>query len=97
MSYRPMSHLALADEAYEMYLYPMKEIRLLPGKEKALNRMHPWIFSGALRESDTVSEGDLVKVVSAKGEVVAIGHYQNPRASIRVKVLSFEDLEINET
>ncbi len=65
------------------------------GREKALLRQHPWIFSGAVRrvEGDP-QEGDLVDVCLADGQWVATGHYQN--GSIVCKVLSFFTSEIDD-
>ncbi len=75
----------------------VKHIQLAKGKEKALNRLHPWIFSGAIAREDQAEEGDLVEVLSFDGKRLAIGHYQSPKASIRVKVLTFgyEDFDDN--
>ena len=65
------------------------------GREKALLRQHPWIFSGAVRrvEGDP-QEGDLVDVCLADGQWVATGHYQN--GSIVCKILSFFTSEIDD-
>ena len=61
---------------------------IAPGKEKALLRRHPWLFSGAVRRVDGhPQEGDLVDVVSPDGTWLAVGHYQS--GSIICKVLSF--------
>jgi 23S rRNA (cytosine1962-C5)-methyltransferase len=66
------------------------------GKEKAILRRHPWIFSGAVRRIDgTPQEGDLVDVVDARGQWMATGHYQNE--SIICKVLSFDTPDIDES
>ena len=46
----------------------MKKIILKPGKERALQRRHPWIFSGALEPVDrSIAEGDLVSVHNSQG------------------------------
>ena len=64
------------------------------GKEKALMRRHPWIFSGAVkRMMGSPQEGDLVDVCTANGQWVATGHYQND--SIVCKVLSFDTPDID--
>ncbi|MBQ3788432.1 MAG: class I SAM-dependent rRNA methyltransferase [Bacteroidales bacterium] len=65
------------------------QLIIVPGKEKALQRRHPWIFSGAVKriEGDP-QEGDLVDVVDARGQWMAMGHYQ--QESIICKVLSFD-------
>lgn len=71
-----------------------KQIFLKRGKEESLKRFHPWIFSGAIHHMDEdIKEGETVRVITAAGEFIAIGHYQI--GSIAVRVLSFEDIEIN--
>lgn len=69
------------------------QLIIAPGREKALQRRHPWIFSGAVKriEGDP-QEGDLVDVVDAHGRWLAMGHYQ--QESIICKVLSFEADEV---
>lgn len=75
-----------------LFLCRMKRVFLAKGKERALERRHPWVFSGAIQRSDkSISEGDWVEVCSSAGQVLALGHYQNENASIRVKILSFEE------
>lgn len=71
-----------------------KQIFLMRGKEESLKRFHPWIFSGAIHHMDEgIEEGETVRVITAAGEFIAVGHYQI--GSIAVRVLSFEDIEIN--
>lgn len=71
-----------------------KTIQLKKGKEDSLKRFHPWIFSGAIQRIDEgMSEGDTVRVITSQGEFIAIGHYQI--GSIAVRVLAFNDCEIN--
>lgn len=73
-----------------------KTIKLRNGKDQSLKRFHPWIFSGAIaRMDDGIAEGDIVRVVDTKEEFLAIGHYQI--GSIAVRVLSFTDIEINDS
>lgn len=74
----------------------MIHITLQHGKEQSAKRLHPWIFSGAIAKmSGTPDEGDLVKVYSADGEFLAIGHYQ--KSSIAVRILSFNDIAIDQS
>ena len=48
---------------------------LKSGKEQSLERFHPWVFSGAIKEiTGRVEEGDVVEVVSNKGEFLASGN-----------------------
>ncbi|MBO7101285.1 MAG: class I SAM-dependent rRNA methyltransferase [Bacteroidales bacterium] len=71
------------------------QLIIAPGKEKALQRRHPWVFSGAVkRVVGEPQEGDLVYVVSPQGEWMAAGHYQNE--SIICKVLSFDTPQIDD-
>ncbi len=73
-----------------------KQIRLRKGKEESLRRFHPWVFSGAIQSMDDgIIEGDIVRVVNISGEFIAVGHYQ--QGSIAVRVLTFKDVEINDT
>ena len=73
----------------------MKNLQLKRGKEDSLLRFHPWIFSGAIQQvDDSISEGEVVRVITSHGDFIAIGHYQ--QGSIAVRVLSFRDVEIND-
>ena len=73
----------------------MKTIHLKRGKEESLLRFHPWIFSGAIHHTDNgIEEGEVVRVVNEKGDFIAVGHYQ--QGSIAVRVLTFNDVEIDE-
>ena len=72
-----------------------KKIILKKGKEDSLLRRHPWIFSGAIYSADNdLQEGDVVNVYTAKGDFIAVGHWQI--GSIAVRVLSFEPERIND-
>ena len=72
-----------------------KSIYLKKGKEESLKRFHPWVFSGAINKMDEdICEGDTVKVFTANNDFIAVGHFQI--GSIAVRVLSFEDIDINE-
>ena len=69
---------------------------MAPGKDKAVMRRHPWIFSGAVRKIvGEPQEGDLVDVVAADGRWLAVGQYQSE--SIICKVLSFDTQQVDET
>ncbi len=70
-------------------------IKLRRGKEESLKRFHPWVFSGAIDlMDDTIEEGDLVSVYSHDGKHIGNGHFQI--GSIAVRILTFDDSEINE-
>ena len=71
-------------------------LHLAPGKDKAVMRRHPWIFSGAVRKIvGEPQEGDLVDVVAADGRWLAVGQYQSE--SIICKVLSFDTQQVDES
>ena len=73
----------------------MKTIQLKRGKDESLRRFHPWVFSGAIQHvDDDIEEGDVVRVVTANGDFIAVGHYQ--QGSIAVRVLSFRDVSIDD-
>lgn len=72
----------------------MKQIYLKRGKEDSLLRFHPWIFSGAIYHTDgDIADGDIVRVLTANGDYIATGHYQ--QGSIAVRVLTFSDTDID--
>ena len=68
----------------------LANVYLKRGKDESLRRFHPWVFSGAIHHIDgQVQEGDLVRVLTADGSFIAVGHWQI--GTIAVRVLSFED------
>lgn len=68
---------------------------IAPGKEKALQRRHPWVFSGAVRRIvGNPQDGDLVDIVDSKGQWLAMGHFQADE-SIICKVLSFDTPQVD--
>lgn len=72
-----------------------KQVYLRKGKEESLLRFHPWVFSGAIASLDEgIEEGEIVKVITSKGDCIAIGHYQI--GSIAVRVLTFKDVNIDD-
>jgi 23S rRNA (cytosine1962-C5)-methyltransferase len=71
------------------------KVVLKSGKDQSVHRMHPWIFSGAIKKIyGEPIEGDLVYVYDNKEQFLATGHYQV--GSIAVRILSFEDLVTSE-
>lgn len=71
-----------------------KSVYLKRGKDESLKRFHPWVFSGAIHHFDAgIEEGDIVRVIAENGDFIAIGHYQV--GSIAVRVLSFDEVDIN--
>jgi 23S rRNA (cytosine1962-C5)-methyltransferase len=73
--------------------YP--KITIKKGKESSLYRRHPWLFSGAIAKIEKgIEEGEIVEVRTNDDEFIAIGYYQI--GSIAVRVLSFDNIEINQ-
>ena len=67
------------------------KIVLKSGKEQSVRRLHPWIFSGAIKKIyGNPVEGDPVDVSDNKDEFLAAGHYAP--SSISVRVLSFQQI-----
>ena len=71
-----------------------KRVILKRGKEESLLRFHPWVFSGAIDKTERLEEGDCVTVYSHDGDLIGNGQYQI--GSIAVRMLCFDDSEINE-
>jgi 23S rRNA (cytosine1962-C5)-methyltransferase len=73
----------------------VKSVQIRKGKEQSLLRKHPWVFSGAIFSNvSEIEDGDIVVVEDFKGRFLAKGHFQH--ATISVRILSFEDSEINQ-
>jgi 23S rRNA (cytosine1962-C5)-methyltransferase len=71
----------------------MKQLMLKPGREKSLQRRHPWVFSGAVARLDGNPEtGDTVAVCAAGGEFLAWAAY-SPVSQIRARVWGWDEKE----
>jgi 23S rRNA (cytosine1962-C5)-methyltransferase len=65
------------------------KIVLRSGKDEAVRRFHPWVFSGAIKKIyGDIAEGDIVDVYSNQDEYLASGHYQI--GSIAVRIFSYD-------
>ena len=73
----------------------MNIVQIHKNKVNSIERKHPWVFSGAIT-SDTkdFKDGDVVTVCDHKNYFLARGHFQH--ATISVRILSFEDVELNQ-
>jgi len=61
---------------------------LKAGKEIAVRRFHPWIFSGAIaRMEGDPQDGDLTEVYDRGGNLLGVGHFHH--GSIAVRLLHF--------
>ena len=65
------------------------KVFLKSGRERSLERRHPWIFSGAVeRVEGEPPAGGTVEVCDAKGRALGYGSW-SPSSQIRVRMLSF--------
>jgi 23S rRNA (cytosine1962-C5)-methyltransferase len=69
----------------------MKSIRLRPGKERSLERRHPWVFEGSVA-SGKADAGETVRVEAHDGRFLAWGAYSGT-SMIRVRAWSFDEAE----
>ena len=68
----------------------MKNVVIKSGREKSLQRHHPWLFSGALREpAGSIAAGETVRLVDDSGRALALGAW-SPQSQIRVRLWSTE-------
>jgi len=68
----------------------MAEIIIKEGRDKAIIRRHPWIFSGAIaRVIGTPKLGEPVNVVSEKGDFLAKAAY-NPNSNIAGRIWTWD-------
>ena len=69
----------------------MKVITLRDGKERSLQRRHPWVFQGSIA-SGKADSGETVRVQSQGGQFLAWAAY-SPASMIRVRAWSFTEAE----
>ena len=69
----------------------MKILRLKDGRDRSLQRRHPWIFDGAIASGDS-DAGETVRVESHEGKFLAWAAY-SPSSKIRARVWSFEETQ----
>jgi 23S rRNA (cytosine1962-C5)-methyltransferase len=69
----------------------MKTIRLREGKERSLQRRHPWVFDGSIARGGG-DAGETVRVEAHDGRFLAWGAY-SPASRIRVRAWSFDEVE----
>ena len=69
----------------------MKSIRLRAGKERSLQRRHPWVFEGSVARGKA-DPGETVRVEADDGRFLAWGAY-SPSSQIRVRAWSFDENE----
>lgn len=65
------------------------KVILKSGKEKSIQRRHPWIFSGAVYGvSREINDGEMVDVVDSKNNHLGTGYFSD-KGSIVVRILTF--------
>ncbi|RPJ44320.1 MAG: methyltransferase domain-containing protein [Betaproteobacteria bacterium] len=73
----------------------MHKLILKPGRERSLQRRHPWIFSGGVaRVEGNPQAGDAVEVRSADGVPLAVAAY-SPQSQIRARVWDWKVRDID--
>ena len=69
---------------------PAGVVRLRPGRERSLERRHPWVFSGAIAAvQGDPAPGDTVVVETSNGVALGLGAY-SPVSQIRVRMWAFD-------
>jgi len=72
----------------------MPAVILKPGREKSVERRHPWIFSGAIAKVEGAPEaGQTVLVRASDGTPLASGAY-SPQSQIAVRLWTFDPTEV---
>ena len=69
----------------------VKTIRIRAGKERSLQRRHPWVFEGSVAGGKADS-GETVRVEGEDGRFLAWAAY-SPQSSIRLRAWSFDEAE----
>lgn len=68
----------------------MKKVILEKGREKSLQRRHPWVFSGAVKQVEgKPGRGETVDIAGAGNEWLARGSY-SPDSQITVRAWTFD-------
>jgi 23S rRNA (cytosine1962-C5)-methyltransferase len=71
--------------------YNFPKIILKSGKDRSVQRLHPWIFSGAVKKIiGNALDGENVAVYDTNEKFLGIGHYQK-NGSISVRIFTFEE------
>jgi 23S rRNA (cytosine1962-C5)-methyltransferase len=67
----------------------MKVLRLRPGKERSLQRRHPWVFESAIAKGGG-DAGETVRIESDEGKFLAWAAF-SPHSKIRARAWSFDE------
>ena len=75
-----------------MQEYNLPKVILKSGKERSVLRLHPWIFSGAIKNIiGNAIDGEDVVVYDNSNKFLGLGHYQKI-GSISVRLYAFEQI-----
>ncbi|MCV2350177.1 class I SAM-dependent rRNA methyltransferase [Paucibacter sp. Y2R2-4] len=69
----------------------MKKVVIRPGKERSLERRHPWVFESSIARGGADS-GETVRVESAEGQFLCWAAF-SPQSQIRLRAWSFDESE----
>ncbi|KNZ34525.1 MAG: 23S rRNA methyltransferase [Methylibium sp. NZG] len=69
----------------------MKTVQVRDGKERSLQKRHPWVFQGSVA-SGKADSGETVRVVGGDGGFLAWAAY-SPTSTIRLRAWSFDEAE----
>ncbi len=67
-----------------------KAIVLKPERDKHVRNKHPWVFMGAIERYPEFENGDILPVVTAKGDFIGYGYFHRGQ-SISGRMFSFTD------
>lgn len=75
-----------------MNKYNFPKIILKSGKDRSALRLHPWIFSGAVKKTvGNALDGENVAVYDNNEKFLGLGHYQK-NGSISVRIFTFDEV-----
>lgn len=68
------------------------KVILKKGKEISIQRLHPWVFSGAIQKMEgEVTDGAWVEVTDFRNNTLGFGHYQNGSIAVRILLFGTEE------
>lgn len=67
-----------------------RKVILKPGREKAVLKQHPWIFSGAIEQLPSCENGEILPVFSSSGQFLAKAYFHTGN-SIAGRIVTFVD------
>src|SRR5665213_1638489 len=68
---------------------------LKPERDKHVRNKHPWVFMGAIQSYPEFENGDVLSVVTSKGEFIGYGYFHREQ-SISGRMFSFTEQDPTE-